>query len=75
MTQIHQILDALRDTDLMLERWNSLVRENPNDEIAQFNLQGAQKRRRDLERRLNYELSAQQAALSLKEEIDATSDE
>jgi hypothetical protein len=75
MTQIRQILDALRDTDLMLERWNSLVQENPNDKIAQFNVQGVEKRRRDLERRLNYELNVQQAALPLKGEIEATSDE
>ena len=61
MTQIRAILSDLQDTDLTLERLLTLAHSTPDDEIALFNAETVKKRRKDLERRLNYELRHEQA--------------
>jgi hypothetical protein len=56
MTQIRRILNDLQDTDLTLERLKALALQDPHDEITRINSEGIEKRRKDLERKLNYEL-------------------
>jgi hypothetical protein len=59
MTQIRAIISDLQDTDLTLERLLALA--EPLDEITLFNVETIRKRRKDLERKLNYELRTEQA--------------
>jgi hypothetical protein len=63
MTEIQSLLENIQDTDGVMARLSDLVAQEPSDEIARINLESVQKRRANLERRLNDELRVTQSDL------------
>jgi hypothetical protein len=60
MTLLEQLLQQLQDTDVTASQLNQAIAAQPDNEIYRVNADAIQKRRSDLERRLNDELRSTQ---------------
>jgi hypothetical protein len=63
MSEIHRLLELLQETDKAADRIDKLATEHPDEETYRINSYALHKRRSDLERRLNRELSLSQSDL------------